>query len=207
LQENWIDTLVQRAEPDLTYYEKKENPPALLISKAWNGESAGFYRARTCVFEAKGKFRAETLVIYPCVGQLLPVFGCEYIELPSKSLAVIDFHPIGGNLGPVMEALSSEPDRKVEKSAFYDLNGFFSPKMWHERGGKEIYEPFKEAAERYIDRYYGLLGGNLPSGGDYRTLHAPYNEYMGANDPAHGILKAYFSKEFADEYIREFLFG
>lgn len=202
MQENWIDTLVTRVNPDLIYSETKENPPAKLTSKAWSCSSAGFYRARSCIFEATGKFRAETLVIYPCVGHFLPVFGCEYIELPSRSLAVIDFHPIGGNLEPINEFLYAEADRTVEKSTVYDLSEFFSHKMWHVRGGKEVYGPFKEASERYIEQYYKMLRKNPLNEVD----HASYNAYMGQNDPAHGILKAYFGKEFADDYIREFLF-
>jgi hypothetical protein len=34
-----------------------------------------------------------------------------------------------------------------------------------------------------------------------------YNEHMAANDPAFGVLKSYFGKEFAKEYIHNFLFS
>lgn len=204
--EYWINSLVERTGCEQVYYDLKEKGPATLISTAWEGEKSGFYRARTCIFEAKDKFRAETLVIYPCVGHFLPVFGCEYIELPKKSLAVIDFHPIEKNLSPIMEVLSLQPDRIVEKSVHYDLQEFFSPKMWHERGGKEVYLNFQTACEVYIHQYYTLLQGNSPLNVDYPSTHKKYNGYMGANDPAHGILKGYFDQEFADDYIREFLF-
>ena len=33
-----------------------------------------------------------------------------------------------------------------------------------------------------------------------------YDTHMAVNDPARGILKAYFSSEFADHYIHNFLF-
>jgi len=38
-------------------------------------------------------------------------------------------------------------------------------------------------------------------------FHIDYDSHMSANDPAHGILKSYYSQEFADNYINDFLFN
>jgi len=192
---------------ELIYSDCVKNPPAKLNSLVWRGESVGFYRARLCIFEAEGRFRAETLVIYPSVGHFLPIFGSEYIELPTKSLAVIDFHPVNRNLDPINRYLASEPPRTVEKSPHYDLDGFFSPKMWQKRGGKGVYGEYREAFERYVKTYLSMLSSNTSQSVDYPSSHIPYNEYMAAHDPARGILKAYFGLEFADDYIKQFLFG
>lgn len=207
LPETWIGAAIESQGADLVYSDCVEGRAARLTSFAWRGELAGFYRARLCIFEAEKKFRAETLVIYPSVGHFLPIFGSEYIELPTKSLAVVDFHPVNGNFSPIGHYLSSEPDRTIENSAHYDLNGFFSPKMWHKRGGKEVYEGYKGACERYLGAYFAMLKSNPRGSADYPSSHSLYNQYMAAHDPARGILKAYFGSDFADEYIRQFLFG
>ncbi len=184
-----------------------EDGKAVLVSTAWGPSDQGFYRARSCYLLVRGRFRAETLVIYPAVGDFLPIFGCEYIELPHKRFGAVDFHPVNGNIAPIAAYLDHEPDRTVEKSAHYDLDTHFSPKLWLERGSdRDIYARFQEKAKKYVSTYLGMLADHSSVSGDGPHTHIGYNSYMAEHDPAHGILKSYFGPEFARDYIEKFLF-
>ena len=56
-----------------------------------------------------------------------------------------------------------------------------------------------------MSRYRAALEGG-ESWFDSRQAHTNYDRHMAERDPAHGILKSYFSAEFADFYVQKFLF-
>jgi len=149
-----------------------------------------------------GKFFAETMLVYPCNGVNFPVFGSEYIEMRGRYFGAVDFHPVFGETGHIEEYFSDFPDRIVEKSAHYDLDTYFSRKLWHKRSDKPFYDEFVGVCETRLSRFMGILPHLPPNDPDYVDLDA----YMAENDPAHGILKAYFGPEFADDYVKKFLF-
>lgn len=203
MSENWVNS--QILGPFTT--DTVDEGLATLTSTAWGPSEQGFYRARSCLLQVKGRFKAETLVIYPSVGHFLPIFGCEYIELPHKRFGAVDFHPVNRNLDPITTYLVHESDRTVEKSAHYDLDTHFSPKLWLERGSDpDIYARFRGKAGDYVSVYMDMLSDHLGTGETGPSDHASYNAYMAEHDPAHGILRAYFGPEFARDYIDTFLF-
>lgn len=171
------------------------------------GEKYGFYRGRVCIFEVKGKFLAETVIIYPSVGQNLPIFGSEYLEVKGKSFAAVDFHPVGGNLAPFEGDLAHFAPRDTIKSKHYDLNQYFSPKLWLKRGREGVRAIFEQEYSNRVMAYYALLNNNLHLVEGERADHGPFNAYMANHDPARGILKSYFGPGFADDYIRTVLFA
>lgn len=177
-----------------------------LISKSWKGER--IRRARLCRLRVERKFFAETLVIYPSPNFDVPIFGSEYIGIEGKKyFGVVDFHPVSTEQHYVDKYLSDLPDRKVETSKFYDLNRFFSRKMWMERNTTPLYRDFIDRFDLYLSRFSLALGEAQPFPLSSLPLHANYDKHMGTHDPARGILKAYFSSEFADYYIENFLFN
>ena len=164
--------------------------------------SEGIHYARSCVLTVPGKFFAETMLVYPCNGVNFPVFGSEYIEMRGRYFGAVDFHPVFGETSHIEEYFSDFPDREVQKSAHYDLDTYFSRKLWHKRSDESFYEEFVEVCEARLGRFMQILP-NLPSNAPNYT---DFDAYMAENDPAHGILKAYFGPEFADDYVRGFLF-
>jgi 15,16-dihydrobiliverdin:ferredoxin oxidoreductase len=181
-----------------------------LISKSWKGE--GIRRARLCRLEVSGKFFAETLVIYPSEFFDVPIFGSEYIGIEGKKyFGVVDFHPLSVDRQYIAKYIDKYlygfPDRKIEISKFYDLDRFFSRKMWMERSGVPIYDNFVAQFDLYLGRFNLALKEAQPKFSSSLSLHANYDKHMGDHDPARGILKAYFSSEFADYYIENFLFN
>lgn len=186
----------------------KVNNEAEIRSYTWNGEI--IRRARACELVIPGKFTAETLVIYPHSETDTPIFGTEYITIADKKFfGAIDFHPLSQDplylQSQIQEYLYDFPDRDVEQSRFYDLSTYFSPKFWIHKSPTDFHEDYIGWVDRYMGRYrMALMDGELKS--DNIQTHIDYDIHMAANDPAHGILKAYFSQEFADFYVNKFLF-
>jgi len=186
----------------------KTSQNAELKSYEWTGELISC--ARLCELNVPGKFTAETLVIYPSPFTLTPIFGTEYISIADKKFfGAIDFHPLYQTdeyaKEQINEYLYDFPPRYVEESKFYDLSKYFSQKFWHKKSEETFHEEYSDWVDRYLSRYrVALIGGVI--GADNTPRHAGYDRHMAKNDPAHGILKAYFSEEFANLYIEKFLF-
>jgi hypothetical protein len=177
-----------------------EKSPATVRSEVYAGDLS---IARSCVLRVPDKFLAQTLVIFPKQGINTPIFGIEYIEMPGKCFGAVDFHPQARDVSLVQRYLADCPDREVEKSKHYDLNEYFSPKLWLRKSATPLYGEFMGVSQDRIQRYHCMLksvepGPALPPSG--------YSEYMAEHDPARGILRAYFGQNFADDYIKYFLF-
>ncbi len=177
---------------------------------SWVWEGPKVRRARLCKLDIPGKFFAETMVIYPDFEYDAPILGTEYLRISDKKyFGAIDFHPLSQKeeylTKYVNEYLYDFPNRSVEESKFYDLSTFFSPKFWIKKDAEDFYSEYIDWADRYLSRYRACLD-EMESGSDVSALHRAYDTHMAANDPAHGILKAYFSQAFADTYTKQFLF-
>lgn len=181
---------------------------ATIRSYAWSGKN--IRRARLCELNVPGKFTAETLVIYPNWATMTPIFGTEYISIADrKFFGAIDFHPLAQDetytKNYVDEYLYDFPHRSVEDSKFYDLSTYFSSKFWIKKSTTDFHQEYMDWVDRYMSRYRMALEGG-ESWFDNRQAHNDYDKHMAENDPAHGILKSYFSEEFANFYVQNFLF-
>jgi hypothetical protein len=179
--------------------------------KSWTWDGDNVRRVRLCQFSVPGKFFAETLVIYPEEFCEAPIFGCEYLRIGGiKFFGGIDFHPLSQAETYLREYidnyLDDMPDTSAETSKFYDLSTYFSKKFWLKTHSEDFYEEFYKQTGEYLIRYKQLLEEAEPTHSMW-GLHKKYDLHMGTHDPARGILKAYFSKEFSDFYIEKFLFN
>lgn len=185
-----------------------EKDGAEIRSYTWSGEI--IRRARLCELVVPRKFTAQTLVIYPHWETETPIFGTEYITIANKKFfGATDFHPLSQDESYIKrqidEYLYDFPERTTEESKFYDLSTFFSSRFWVRKSETDFSDEYVDWTDRYMGRYrMALMNGTL--GRSNQHAHAAYDTHMAANDPAHGILKAYFSQEFADFYVNKFLF-
>jgi hypothetical protein len=185
-----------------------ETETAIIRSHAWTADKCR--RIRICDLDIKGKFTAETLVIYPEYCYETPIFGTEYIRIGTKKyFGATDFHPVRGDAeyeqNYVLKYLSEFPDRDTENSKFYDLTKYFSKKFWTSKRDYDFYDEYLTITKKYIDRYKLCLSETHEGTVD-KQFHQDYDIHMAAKDPAHGILKAYYSEQFATDYIHTFLF-
>ena len=190
----------------LSHVETSGN--STIASYTWSG--GNIRRARLCELNVPGKFTAETIVIYPDSSTMTPIFGTEYISIANKKFfGAIDFHPLAQDESYLKtyidEYLYDFPARSVEDSKFYDLSTHFSSKFWIKKSEVDFREEYIDWVDRYMSRYRAALEGG-ESWFDSRQAHINYDRHMAEKDPAHGILKSYFSAEFADFYVQKFLF-
>jgi len=192
----------------------KEN--ASILSTLWDQPTRKARRIRICSLSVPGKFIAETLVIYPNFDYDTPIFGTEYLKIgKSKVFGAADFHPLFQSLEyhqmHIQPYIGDFPDTLAETSKFYDLSTYFSKKFWLEKSTIEkspyFYEDYLDTVKKYLERYKEcLLDSDIRPHSSF-SLQKAYDTHMAENDPAHGILKAYFSKQFAETYIKTFLFN
>ncbi len=174
---------------------------AILKSYLWT--SGIFTRIRLCELKIENKFEAQTLVIYPDSNYDYPIFGTEYVNISNKKyLAAIDFHPVSSNKD-YLTSLKEFPNLELNSSRFYNLSEFFSNKMWIKKDKKDFYDEYVIWVRKYLQKYLNINKLPIP----VLESQKKYNYHMASNDPAFGILKSYFGKEFSTRYINDFLFS
>ena len=94
-------------------------------SYAWKSDK--LRRIRLCELNLRGKFIAESLVIYPEWNYNNPVFGSEYVNAGGKRyFGTIDFHPLDMREEYINHYINrdliDQPDRTKNKSHVYDLS-------------------------------------------------------------------------------------
>lgn len=164
-------------------------------------------KIRLCELQVSNKFYAESLVIYPDFCYEIPIFGTEYLKIGEKKyFGAIDFHPVSKNT-EYLTFLESFPNRKINDSSFYDLDQFFSPKLWLHKRQEDFYNEYQIMVKCFLHQYKKCLLCSQTITQSLENNHMMYNDNMTANDPAFGILKSYFGKDFTEEYIHNFLFS
>ena len=182
-----------------------KNNNAILKSYLWSSELC--HRIRFCELIIGDKFYGESLVIYPNFCYETPIFGTEYLKIGKKQyFGAVDFHPITENQN-FMKFLDIFPDRKLNKTIFYDFDLFFSKKLWLRRRNEEFYDEYQIMVKCFMYQYKKCLLESKENSSSFKFHQSQYNNYMALNDPAFGILKSYFNKDFAKDYIHNFLFS
>jgi hypothetical protein len=202
LSGNWISNVLGTTWD----VETVENKPATLHSRWFSAPERGISYCRECVLTVPGKFFAETVLVYPQTAEIFPIFGSEYIRMARGSFGAVDFHPVQVENNRIPGDFGDFPPRTVPRSPHYDLDRHFSPVLWHKKHPDDFYGEFEEVADTRLTRYLAVLDryrSNKPPDPDN---FAAFDTYMAVHDPAHGILKSYFGAEFANDYIRRFLF-
>tara|TARA_X000000368_G_scaffold28947_1_gene21699 strand:- start:757 stop:1452 length:696 start_codon:yes stop_codon:yes gene_type:complete len=191
-------------------------------SYAWKSDK--LRRLRLCNLNLKGKFIAESLVIYPDWDLNNPVFGTEYVIAGGKRFfGTIDFHPLDMRKEYIdhyiNKDLRDQPDRGKDKSNVYDLNKYFSKKLWIKVENNDFYEKYLKSLDLYLSRYLqqikrskrinnskGDIGFGCNTIQPAHIAQKGYDYHLASTDPAYGILKTYYNSQFADKYINTFLF-
>ena len=185
--------------------ESFTNDSANLKSYAFKSDHCR--RIRLCELNVENKFQAETLVIYPDYCYDTPIFGTEYLKIGNKKyFGAIDFHPVNENENHLLY-IEMFPNTKTNESKFYDLNQYFSNKLWIRKDNECFYNEYQIMLKCYLHQYKKCLFNSNIKKESFQDKHYNFNRYMSSNDPAFGILKSYFNKDFTEKYIQEFLFN
>lgn len=164
-------------------------------------------KIRICELQVSNKFYAESLVIYPDFYYETPIFGTEYLKIGDrKYFGAIDFHPTP-NSEDYLKFLKMFPNKTIDNSCFYDLEYFFSPKLWLHKRKEDFYNEYQIMVKCFLHQYQKCLLSSQKVTQSNQNSQIQYNEHMTTNDPAFGILKSYFGEQFSEEYLHNFLFS
>lgn len=178
--------------------------------KSYLWKSNKIRRIRFCELNVGNKFFAESLVIYPEFDYETPILGTEYLNCSNKKyFGTIDFHPLKNDKNYletyVQKYLAAFPDRTKNESKIYNLEKYFSKKLWLKSFDTCFYKEYLVQLDNYIKKYKVCLEDSKQTSSNY-LYHKEYDHHLSCTDPAYGILKAHYNKEFAEDYIYKFLF-
>ena len=167
-------------------------------------------RIRLCELHIRGKFVAESLVIYPDFQYDAPVFGTEYVKCGNvKYFGTIDFHPLEASEEYsnkyIQKYLGDQENRVKDKSKIYDLDTYFSKKLWIKTDRQDFYTEYINKLVLYLSRYKECIK-KCEQEHTAHIFQKGYDHHLSYTDPAYGIIKSYYTKSFARQYIDDFLF-
>ncbi len=200
------------------YHSKKSDS----VIRSWLWDVPGFRRWRVTRMDSGEKLQVLNSVAYPLFENDMPIMGIDllWFGIKGKLVAILDFQPLVQDQDYFqryfndLQLLNERfPDFSNEKNMnSYDINKYFSPWVIFCRGGlSQMNNGLPLIFSSFLKSYLELHKRSLSispkiSYDEVKKLHLSYDVYNLERDPAHGLFKSYFGKEWADSFIKEFLF-
>jgi len=203
-------------------YNENLKKNARIVSLCFSSDE--YRKIRMTYYDAGEGCQVFNSLWYPDAKYNLPVLGIDLLAFGRKKhLAVVDFQPIHDQ--EEMHALTYEhmlapvkgsyPSLKGKMSAkFYDETKFFSKEMLFARFENEsvVKEELIHAFQKYIQIHLQLVTdcpvkNSFHDRQEVLARHAAYDTYSAERDPAVGLFASMFGKEWANEFVNDFLFS
>ena len=204
------------------YFKEHYSNKSESVIRSWLWDVPGFRRWRVTRMDAGEKLQVLNSVAYPTFENDMPIMGIDllWFGLKGKLVAILDFQPLVQDKDYFeryfndLQLLNKKyPEFSNAKNMnSYDVNKYFSPwvvfcrgDLSHKNTGLPLV--FNSFIKSYLELH--KRSTQLPSKITYdevKKLHLSYDIYNLERDPAHGLFKSYFGKDWADSFINEFLF-
>ena len=215
-----IPTIDRTRRNDLTYVENSKKKKRMITLCF---ESDEYRLIRLTYLDAGAATQVFTSLWYPRTNT--PVLGIDFLQFnnATKHLTVVDMQPLHGceddhdftyshRLQSIRDCYPSLQHRM--SSRFYDENQFFSSQMLLGRGEqgpdyvwKELFPAYKDYVKTHLDLVQQSLHHSNNTNYDQVLIrHKAYDNYSAVRDPAHGLLKAIFGRDYADAFVYDVLF-
>lgn len=193
---------------------------ARIVSQCYKSDE--YRKIRMTYYDAGDNTQVFNSVWYPDPKYNLPVLGIDLLSFNRKKyLAIVDFQPLYENeedhattfehrLAPIKEQYESLKGKMSSK--FYDETQFFSQEMLFARFEDEavVFDDLFPAFKRYVMMHNRLIKETTPDAEGADSVlerQRAYDTYSAERDPATGLFAAMFGKEWADNYVFDFLFS
>ena len=206
---------------DVSYNENTEKK-ARIVNHCYASEE--YRKIRMTYYDAGDSVQVFNSVWYPDAKYNLPVLGIDLLSFNRKKyLAIVDFQPLHQEeedhstlyehiLKPIKNKYDNLKGRMSSK--FYDETQFFSKEMLFARfeDGKVVYDDLFPAFKSYVETHVDLVKKTPPATTLKSVEHVferqqAYDTYSAQRDPAAGLFAAMFGKEWAEDFIYDFLFS
>ena len=206
---------------DVSYNENKEKR-ARIVNHCYASDE--YRKIRMTYYDAGDSVQVFNSVWYPDAKYNLPVLGIDLLSFNRKKyLAIVDFQPIHTDeedhatlYEHLLQPIKNKYDNLKGKmsSKFYDETQFFSKEMLFARfeDGKIVEEDLVPAFKSYVETHVDLVKSTTPSTNSQDIQHVferqtAYDTYSADRDPAAGLFAAMFGKQWAEDFIYDFLFS
>ena len=209
------------SDTDVTFNENKEKR-ARIVNHCYASDE--YRKIRMTYYDAGDSVQVFNSVWYPDAKYNLPVLGIDILSFNRKKyLAIVDFQPLHEDeddhattyehiLKPIKEKYDNLKGRMSSK--FYDETQFFSKEMLFARfeDGKIVDNDLLPAFQSYVKTHLDLVHNTPPSTNpqDVQAVfdrQRAYDTYSADRDPAAGLFASMFGKQWAEDFIYDFLFS
>lgn len=197
-----------------------EQKKARITSQCYQSDE--YRKIRMTYYDAGDNTQVFNSVWYPDPKYDLPVLGIDLLAFNRKKyLAIVDFQPIHdkeedhacmyeNRIGPIKNQYASLKGRMSSK--FYDETQFFSQEMLFARFEDEdiVFKDLFPAFKRYVMMHNKIMRETIPNCSiEEHVLNCQkdYDSYSADRDPATALFAAMFGKQWADEFVFDFLFS
>ena len=204
---------------DVSYNENKEKR-ARIVNHCY--ASNEYRKIRMTYYDAGDAVQVFNSVWYPDAKYNLPVLGIDLLSFNRKRyLAIVDFQPLHQEEND--HAAKYEHILKPIKDKYYNLKGRMSSKFYDEtqcfskemlfarfEDGNIVHEDLFPAFQSYLTAHVDLVRNTLPleNPHDIQLVferQRAYDTYSADRDPAAGLFAAIFGREWAEDFIYDFL--
>ena len=189
---------------------------------SWLWDVPDFRRWRVTRLDAGDRLQVLNSVAYPHYKADMPIMGIDllWFQKKQKLVAILDFQPLIQdkeyferyfNGLKILKGDFTEFNSDI-KTDIYDPKQYFSPWALFCKGGNfEAENVLPNVFSSFLKCYWETLGiykshQTIIKSEEVRFLHINYDKYSAEKDPAHGLFSGFFGKEWAEKYIKEFLF-
>jgi len=149
-------------------------------------------------------------ILYPHTGCDLPCLGMDLMGFSEKRVVIVfDFqHPTSHYDfdDPLVRGyMGHYAGNTKDGIKFFEPGNHFSKYIFVRKCTAEHVNDYLEDFRAYLNTYKMLLLAYKPTGEDY-SVYSDFDKYMRELDPVEGYLAHKFNKEFAKEYVENFLF-
>jgi 15,16-dihydrobiliverdin:ferredoxin oxidoreductase len=201
-------------------YNENVQKKARIVNQCYKSDE--YRKIRMTYYDAGDNTQVFNSVWYPDPAYNLPVLGIDLLAFNRKKyLAIVDFQPLHEEetdhactyehrLRPIKDQYDNLKGRMSSK--FYDETQFFSQQMLFARFEDEtvVTKELLPAFKRYVNTHVKLIRETTPDmAGQKQVLErqTAYDTYSAERDPATGLFAAMFGKQWADEFVFDFLFS
>lgn len=180
-------------------------------------ESEEYRKIRMTYYDAGHKTQVFNSLWYPRAN--LPVLGIDVLQFNGrKHLAVVDFQPLHESeeqhdvpfshlIQPIQSQYPSLQGKMSKR--FYDETQFFSQHMLFSRfeDPRIVKEQLFPAFQQYVKTHVDMSSCISKESKIPWKRHAAYDAYSAQRDPATALFEKMFGKEWARDFVEEFLFS
>jgi len=223
MEENLTDLKVVECtnEKDTDFsFNANEKKKARIVNVCFSSKE--YRKIRMTYYDAGDSTQVYNAVWYPNPEYNLPVLGIDLLAFNRKKyLAIVDFQPIHDEekdhaatyehlLKPIKEKYDSLKGRMSSK--FYDETKHFSEQMLFARFDDEdiVSRDLFPAFQGYVQTHLDLIRKTEPKPEQTEMVLSKvkgYDTYSADRDPATGLFAAMYGKEWAEDFVHDFLFS